>query len=163
MAIIPGSDSGKAPEALPSLAMPTLGALNQEPLLGIRRVAQLDNGNRVSSQYAHDRGFYSRPPVGPVEYGEGNIKKSTVLSGPAGYNQRNIPLPDSPDDMSQAEYLMSVKEDNPQTRLMLRQLTANPKQTMLSTPSFGDSYPYQSSNTMDNLLALAKLKKENRK
>lgn len=163
MAIIPGSDSGKAPEALPQLAMPTLGSLNQEPLIGIRRVAQLDNTNRVSNQYAHDRGIYARAPVGPVEYGEGNIKKSTLLTGIAGYNQRNIPLPDSPDDMSQAEYLMSVNEDNPQTRLALRQLTANPRQTMLKTPSFGDSYPYQSSNTMDNLLALAKVKKEGRK
>ena len=163
MAILPGSDSGKAPESTPTLAMPTLGMLNQEPLLSIRRAAQLDSTNRVSSQYAHDRGFYARAPVGPVEYAESNIKKSTLLTGVAGYNQRNIPLPDSPDDMSQAEYLMSVNEDNPQTRLALRQLTANPRKTMLKTPSFGDSYPYQSSNTMDNLLALAKVKKEGRK
>jgi hypothetical protein len=160
MAIIPGSDKGKAPEAMPQLAMPTLGTLNQEPMIGIRRVAQMDNTNRVSSQYAHDRGFYSRPPVGPVEYGEGNIKKSTALTGPAGYNQRNIPLPDSPDDMSQAEYMISLGEDTPKTRQMLRQLTSVPKQTMLQTPSFGDAYPFQSSNMADNLLALAKMKKE---
>jgi hypothetical protein len=160
MAIIPGSDRGTAPEAMPQLAMPTLGTLNQEPMIGIRRVAQMDNTNRVSAQYAHDRGFYSRPPIGPVEFGEGNIKKSTALTGPAGYNQRNIPLPNSPDDMSQAEYMISLSEDTPKTRQMLRQLTSVPKQTMLQTPSFGDAYPFQSSNMADNLLALAKMKKE---
>jgi len=163
VAIIPGSDQGKAPEAAPRLAMPTFGMLNQPPMPGVRRVAQLDNMNRVSSQFAHDRGMYSRPPVGPVEYGEGNIKKSTALTGPAGYNQRNIPLPESPDDMSQAEYMMSLSEDNPKSRLALQQLTAVPKQTMLNTPSFSDDYPFQSSNTVDNLLALAKLKKGARK
>jgi hypothetical protein len=163
VAIIPGSDQGKAPEAAPRLAMPTFGMLNQPPMPGVRRVAQLDNMNRVSSQFAHDRGMYSRPPVGPVEYGEGNIKKSTALTGPAGYNQRNIPLPESPDDMSQAEYMMSLSEDNPKNRLALQQLTAVPKQTMLNTPSFSDDYPFQSSNTVDNLLALAKLKKGARK
>jgi hypothetical protein len=163
MAILPGSDTGKAPEANPQLAMPTLGALNQEPVIGIRRVIQLDNVNRVSSQYAHDRGFYSRSPVVPVEYAESNIKKSTALTGPAGYNQRNIPLPDSPDDMSQAEYMISLGEDTSKTRQMLRQLTSVPKQTMLQTPSFGDAYPFQSSNMADNLLALAKMKKEGRK
>lgn len=163
MAIIPGSDTGKAPEALPRLAMPNLGMLNQEPMLGIRRVAQLDNANRVSAQFANDRGIRSRPPVGPVEYGEGNIKKSTALTGPAGYNQRNIPLPESPDDMSQAEYLISMGENNTQTRAALRQLTSIPRQTMLNTPSFSDDYPYQSSNTINNLLALAKLKKDTKK
>lgn len=163
MAIIPGSDQGKAPEATPRLAMPTFGMLNQPPMPGVRRVAQLDDPNRVSYQIAHNRGFYSRPPVGPVEYGEGNIKKSTALTGPAGYNQRNIPLPESPDDMSQAEYLMSLNENNPKNRMMLQQMTAVPKQTMLNTPSFSDEYPYQSSNTMNNLLALAKLKKDSRK
>ena len=163
MPIVPGSDAGKAPEATPRLAMPTFGMLNQPPMPGFRRVAQLDNPNRVSNQIAHDRGFYSRPPVGPVEYGEGNIKKSTALTGPAGYNQRNIPLPESPDDMSQAEYMMSLSEDNPKNRLALQQLTAVPKQTMLNTPSFSDDYPFQSSNTVDNLLALAKLKKGARK
>lgn len=163
MPIVPGSDPGNAPEAAARLAMPTFGMLNQPPMPGIRRVAQLDSTNRVSSQLAHDRGFYSRPPVGPVEYGEGNIKKSTALTGPAGYNQRNIPIPDSPDDMSQAEYMMSLNEDNPKSRLLLQKLTANPKQTVLNTPSFSDEYPYQSSNTMNNLLALAKLKKDSQK
>lgn len=163
MAIIPGSDLGKAPEAMPKLAVPNLGALNQGPVVGVRRVAQLDSGNRVSAQYAHDRGFYSRAPVGPVEYSEGNIKKSTALTGPAGYNQRNIPLPESPDDMSQAEYLMSLAEDTPQKRAALQQLTSVPRQTMLNVPSFSDDYPFQSSNTMDNLLALAKAKRISRK
>jgi hypothetical protein len=159
MPIVPGSDAGNSPEAAPRLAMPTFGMLNQPPMPGVRRVAQLDDMNRVSSQFAHDRGMYGRPPVGPVEYGEGNIKKSTALTGPAGYNQRNIPLPNSPDDMSQAEYMISLNENNPKTRMMLQQLTAVPKQTMLNTPSFSDDYPYQSSNTVNNLLALAKLKK----
>ena len=163
MPIVPGSDAGKAPEAAPRLAMPTFGMLNQPPVPGVRRVAQLDDMNRVSSQFAHDRGIYSRPPVGPVEYAESNIKKSVFLTGPAGYNQRNIPIPDSPDDMSQAEYMLSLSENNPKNRMVMQQLTSVPKQTMLNTPSFSDEYPYQSSNTMNNLLALAKLKKDSRK
>jgi len=163
MAILPGSDTGNAPEATPRLAMPNLGTLNQPPMLEARRVGQLDGTNRVSAQFARDRGLYSRAPVGPVEYAESNIKKSTALLGPAGYNQRNIPLPNSPDDMSQAEYMISTAEDTPKTREMLRQLTSVPKQTMLQTPSFGDAYPFQSSNMANNLLALAKMKKDSRK
>jgi hypothetical protein len=105
MAILPGSSqTGKEPENRGGLPMvPGSIGLNQEPGLGIRRVMQLDNGSRVATQFARDRGLYGRPAVGPVEYSEGNIKKSTAVTGPAGYNQRNVPLPDSPDDMSQAE------------------------------------------------------------
>ena len=55
--------------------------------------------------------------------------------------------------------MMSLNENNPKNRMMMQQLTAVPKQTMLNTPSFSDDYPYQSSNTVNNLLALAKLKK----
>ena len=136
--------------------------LNQPPMPGIRRVAQLDDANRISAQYSHDRGMYSRPAVGPVEYAEGNIKKSTALGGPAGYNQRNIPLPMSPDDMSQAEYLISLNEANPKARQAMQGLTAIPKQAMIQGTTIGDNYPYRSSNMVNNLLSLAKAKRDAR-
>lgn len=160
MPILPGSDFGKAPEANPQLAMPTMGPLNQEPMLSMRRVVQLDSGPRIAGQLATDLGLRNRPPVGPAEYAEGNIKKSTQLSGPAGYNQRNIPLPESPDDMSQAEYMLSMTDETPKARQMLRNMTMVPKQNFLRTPSFSDNYPYQSSNTVNNLLALARARKK---
>jgi hypothetical protein len=112
MAILPWvkSDRQRARESRRSPMVPGSVGLNQEPGLGIRRVMQLDSGSRVATQFARDRGLYGRPAVGPVEYSEGNIKKSTAVTGPAGYNQRNVPLPDSPDDMSQAEYMMGLQQ-----------------------------------------------------
>lgn len=63
MAILPGSGPSKTPESQPSLMVPPgIGGINQEPYLGIRRVAQLDNANRIAAQLEHDRGAYVRPP-----------------------------------------------------------------------------------------------------
>jgi hypothetical protein len=160
MAILPGSSqTGKEPEAMGGLAMPpgSVG-LNQEPGLGIRRVMQLDNGPRVATQFARDRGLYARPAVGPVEYSEGNIKKSTALTGPAGYNQRNVPLPDSADDMSQAEYMMSMQQATPQSRMMMQKMIQNPNQNFLNTKLVQQDYPLLTHNMMNNLLALSKQK-----
>jgi|DEB0MinimDraft_6_1074348.scaffolds.fasta_scaffold14522_5 hypothetical protein len=160
MAILPGSSqTGKEPEAMGGLAMPPGGVgLNQEPGLGVRRVMQLDNGSRIATQFARDRGLYARPAVGPVEYSEGNIKKSTALTGPAGYNQRNIPLPDSADDMSQAEYMMSLQQATPQSRMMMQKVVQNPSQNFLNTKLLQQDYPVLTHNMMNNLLALSKQK-----
>jgi len=160
VAIIPRSDrTGKAPEGQPRLDLPPgLLGYNKEPQLGLRRVMQLDNTNRVATQIAVNRGTYMRPPIPPVEYGEGNIKKSTQLSGPAGYNQQNIPLPDSPDDMSQAQYMSSLIQASPQSRMQLRQAISPAQQNFVNTPVSTTEYPLNTHNMMNNLLALAKQK-----
>ena len=140
------------------MAPPGLGGVNQEPLLGIRRVAQLDNANRIAAQLERDRGAYVRPPVGPVEYTEGNIKKSTALTGPAGYNQKAIPLPDSPDDMSQSQYLMSLQQGSPQQRMRMQAALAGAKQNFLNTRLQQTDYPLNTHNMMDNLMSIARAK-----
>ncbi len=160
MAILPRSDaSGKAPEASAGLMFPPgLGGYNVEPQLGVRRVAQLDSSTRVAAQLEKDRGAYIRPPVLPVEYGEGNIKKSVYMTGAAGYNQRNVPLPDSPDDMSQNQYMLSLLQNQPQQRLRLQQSLATGKQNFLNIPTAPADYPLSTHNMMNNLLALSKQK-----
>jgi hypothetical protein len=159
MAILPGIGDGKAPEQIGGLTFPAgLGGINRNPQMGVRRVMQLDNASRIAAQLEHDRGFYSRPAVGPVEYSEGNIKKSTELTGVAGYNQRNIPLKDSPDDMSQTDYLLSMKQETPQQRMRMREAVSVAKQNFLNTPTTNTEYPSNSHNMVDNLLALSKAK-----
>jgi hypothetical protein len=159
VAILPGGAAPKLPENQPMLAVPPgLGGINQEPYLGLRRVAQLDNASRIASQLEHDRGAYSRPPVGPVEYSEGNIKKSTALTGPAGYNQKAIPIPDSPDDMSQAQYLLSMQQETPQQRMRMQTALAGAKQNFLNTRLAQTEYPVNTHNMMDNLMNIARAK-----
>ena len=127
MAILPTNDTkakGKkgqfAAEYKPPAPTPNQ-YINSEPMLGIRRVMQLDNGARVATQMEVDRGVYSRPPVAPPEYSFGNIKKSTMMTGVAGYNQRELPIAESPDDMSQAEYILAVAQEvNPKARQALK-------------------------------------------
>ena len=159
MAILPGFGTSKTPESKPNFMTPAgLGGLNQEPFLGIRRVAQMDDANRVASQIEHDRGAYLRPAVGPIEYSEGNIKKSTALTGPAGYNQRAVPLPDSPDDMSQAQYLLSLEQATPAQRMRMQAALAGAKQNFLNTRLAQTEYPFNTHNMMDNLMNIARAK-----
>lgn len=159
MAILPGSGPRDVPENQASMLIPPgIGGLNQEPLMGIRRVAQLDNATRVAAQIEHDRGAYLRPPVGPVEYSEGNIKKSVYLTGPAGYNQKSIPLPESPDDMSQGQYLLSLKQSSPAERLRMQAALAGAKQNFLNARLQQMDYPLTTHNMMDNLMNIARAK-----
>jgi hypothetical protein len=160
MAIVPGLGNGKTPEQLGGLSFPAaLGGYNVEPQLSIRRVAQLDDANRIASQLEKDRGSYIRPPVGPVEYSEGNIKKSTLLTGVAGYNQRNVPIPNSPDDMSQDQYIQSIVQGTAPQRQRLQQALAVGKQNFLNTHTSSTEYPFPSHNMANNLLSLAKQKR----
>ena len=135
----------------------SLLGLNQGMTPAMRRVVQLDNGARIAAQVAVDRGIYQRPAVNPVEYGEGNIKKSTMMTGVAGYNQRVMPLPDSPDDMTQAEFMQSLAEGMPQPRMVLQEALQNPNQYFLNNTSIG----YQtegtefSHNSPTNLMRMA--------
>ena len=162
MAIVPGVGGAGAPEATPEpkFLQGRLG-YNREPDLSIRRIASIDSVTRVAAQLEHDRGVYRRPPVQTVEYGEGNIKKSHYVTGAAGYNQRAIAAPDSADDMSQEQYMLSAAQTKPEQRLRLQQeLVLNAKQNFLNTKVLTTDYPQHSHNMIDNLMSLAKAKKE---
>ena len=166
MAIIPGTDiTGKIPEdRLSGMQFPPgLTGYNRQPGIAMRRVMTLDNPNRIASQIEHDRGVYNRPPVSPVEYSEGNIKKSTELTGVAGYNHRAIPLKDSADDMSQFEYLTALRQAEPGQRLRMQQGLLDAKQYFLKTLTLPTEYASRSSNMVDNLMLLARTKLNTKK
>jgi hypothetical protein len=72
--------------------------------------------------------------VQAVEYSPGNIKTSHYPTGAAGYNPRAIAAPDSADDMSQAQYMMSLAQNKPEERLRMQQeLLLLAKQNFLNT------------------------------
>ncbi len=162
MAIIPGTGTNKTPESLPQVKFPP-GAIgiNREPDLSLRRVTTLDIPTRIASQLEHDRGVYSRPPVQAVEYNPGNIKTSHYPVGVAGYNPRAIAAPDSADDMSQQQYLMSLLQNKPEERLRMQQeLLLTAKQNFLNTRVVPTDYALNTHNTVNNLMSLAKAKKQ---
>ncbi len=161
MAVIPGVSSGRNPDAAgqPKF-MPGFMGYNREPDLTIRRAQIFDRTTRVASQLEHDRGVYTRPPVQPVEYSDANIKTSHHPIGVAGYNPRAIAAPDSPDDMSQEQYMLSLAQEKPEQRLRLQEeLLLNAKQSFLSTRVVPTDYPVLDHNTVNNLMTLAKAKK----
>ena len=108
-----------------------------------------------------------REAVGPVEYSEGNIKKSKEISGVAGYQHPDgLPIPDSPDDMNQAAYMMSVAEQTPQNRMALQQVIGgNLNQNFLDTSSAYLPQEYESPmlNMQNNLLTMATILKKGKK
>ena len=174
MAILPTQETvgGKKTkgEFAPEFKNPVGGAVppvlytNSEPVLGIRRVMLLDNGARIAAQVEVDRGVYQRPAVSPTEYSFGNIKKSTMMTGVAGYNQRELPIAESPDDMSQQEYMMAMAQQvDPKLRMALKTDTSVGRQFFLNTPSPGSiEYPTQSHQSVDNMLSVAQRLKAQR-
>jgi hypothetical protein len=159
MAILPGFGSNNLPEYTQRVPVNAGGIpLNQPPYVDLRRIQNLDSGSRVAAQAEKDLGVYMRPPVPPVEYAESNIKKSTEFTGVAGYNQRNIPLKDSPDDMSQIEYLVANDKNNPKYRMGLRDSLSGTKQNFLNNPSVSPEYPSNMHNMVNNLMYIAKAK-----
>lgn len=162
MAIIPGTGTNKNPEATPQVQFPPgLMGYNREPDLSLRRVSNLDVSTRIAAQLEHDRGVYSRPPVQAVEYNPGNIKTSHYPFGVSGYNQRAIAAPDSADDMSQQQYMMSLTQNKPEQRLRMQQeLLSIAKQNFLNTQVVPTDYALSTHNTVNNLMSLAKAKKQ---
>jgi len=163
MAILPRPGENKMPAELKPLGglaalPPGLMTANTPLEIGIRRGVQMDDSSRIAAQVQHNRGVYTRPPVGPVEYSEGNIKKSTELTGVAGYNQKEIPFRDSADDMSQMQYMDSIAQNTPEQRALLQQEMLNPNQYFLNTQEISDNKIVTSHNTPTNLMILAKVK-----
>lgn len=163
MAILPQPGTPAIPETKPGRKAPAVATGYNPPLMAaMRRAAILEDGasTRVAAQAEKDRGLYQRPPVGPVEYTEGNIKKSVNLTGPAGYNQRAIPVPGSPDDMSQEEYMQSMLKSEPKFRDKLRMAMSVPFQTFINQPTVNLDYPSLAHNMSNNLLALSVAKRQ---
>ena len=145
--------------------IPVQQYINAEPVLGIRRTLSLDNGARIAAQVEVDRGVYTRPPVQPVEYSFGNVKKSTMLTGLAGYNQRELPIAESPDDMDQQQFMLATAQEiDPNARMALKKATDVGMQFFLNTPSPGTAfdYPIESHQSINNLLANAQRVKQKR-
>lgn len=145
-------------QPLPPGFLPTTNPLE----VGIRRSAQLYNAPRTASQMAHDRGMYIRQPVGPVEYTEGNVKKSHYNTGLAGYNQRTFQLTDNPDDMSGQEYMASYAQSMPRAAREVQRATMVPQQTFNQNRLPAAYYDALPGNMASNLLEMAKMKKAQR-
>ena len=167
MAVVPGT-AGNIPEQKIVSELPKAPAYrNTAAEIQMRRIMQMDKPAAIASQYMHDRGMYERAAVGPVEYSEGNIKKSKEITGLAGYNHRDgMPIPDSPDDMNQAEYLASVGEQTPAVRMALQNIVGRKlKQNFLDTSSafLPQEYPSPMLNMQNNLLTRATIIKNSKK
>jgi hypothetical protein len=118
----------------------------------LNRATGIDNVNRVYAQYQIDHGEYARAAIGPTDFNKGNIVESQELTGPAGYNHRNVVMPMRPMDMTQAEYM--VKEQNtmdPELRVQLKTLTTNPRQNFLNGQDQSANMMSQNYNMPDNL------------
>lgn len=100
----------------------------------LRRAMTLDDVNRIQAQYNRDRGEGAREPVGPIQYGDGNIVASAEITGPAGYNHRdNLQLPMRPLDMNKAEYLIKTQNSmDPNLRAQMQVLTTAPRQNFFN-------------------------------
>ena len=107
--------------------------INDDVSITARREAYTDNVNRVFAQYNIDHGTYIRQPVDPNPYAEGNITESAQVTGPAGYNHKDIALPERPMDMPKEQYVAeTVNAADPTMRVNVQALTLLPKQNFLN-------------------------------
>ena len=145
---------GPVPELKPigmSMANPST-YLNDEISIRARQTQTLDNVNRVFHQYNIDHGSYLRTPVSPVEYGIGNVVKSNEVTGPAGYNHKEMPLPERPMDMSKGEYVAdAMMQQNPTMRGNVQALTVLPQQNFLNTQDPNQMMYLQDYRTADDM------------
>ena len=127
--------------------------MNDEASIKLRRQAMNDNVNRVFAQYNIDHGTYVRQPVDPNPYAEGNITESAQVTGPAGYNHREIPLPERPTDMSKELYVTeTVNAADPAMRANVQALTMLPQQNFLNRQDVGALSLNQDYRRQDDLM-----------
>ena len=125
---MPGLKPLGMPMAKPSAYM------NDDISITARRQAYSDDVNRVFPQYNIDNGTYTRTTVNPLPYAEGNITKSAQPIGPAGYNHREMPLPDRAVDIPKEQYIAETSlAQNPTMRGSVQALTVLPQQNFLNT------------------------------
>ena len=145
---------GPVPELKPigmSMANPA-SYLNDEISIRARQTQTLDNVNRVFHQYNIDHGSYLRTPVSPVEYGIGNVVKSNEVTGPAGYNQKEMPMPLRPGDMSRESYAMQeANKYDPTMRLNVAALSILPQQNFYDVTTADSKMPLRDYRMADNL------------
>jgi hypothetical protein len=139
---------------------------NTAEAIEARRAITIDDMNRIYTQYRRDRGEYAREPIGPIQYGEGNIVESAELTGLAGYNHKDsLKMPMRALDMSKAQYLVDTQNTmTPDMRAKLQILTASPDQTFLNVPdqayaSYPQSYRTAGSLPMQMPLNMPRVKK----
>ena len=143
---MPGLKPLGMPMAKPSAYM------NDDISITARRQAYSDDVNRVFAQYNIDHGTYSRTPVNPLPYAEGNITKSQEVTGPAGYNHKEMPLPERPMDMSKGEYVAdTMMQQNPTMRGNVQALTVLPQQNFLNTQDPNQMMYLQDYRTADDM------------
>lgn len=125
---MPGLKPLGMPMAKPSAYM------NDDISITARRQAYSDDVNRIFAQYNIDHGTYERTPVNPLPYAEGNITKSAQPTGPAGYNHKDMPLPERAMDMPKEQYVAETSlAQNPLMRGHAQALTILPQQNFLNT------------------------------
>lgn len=134
-------------------------AVNDPTTVGVRRTLQLYNPTGTAVQLDVNRGVYSRPQVGPIEYAESNIKKSRFSNGVAGYIHHQGVLTDNPDDMSVQEYVSANMQAMEPAVKNMQNTVLQPKQEFLKAQRMPEPYETFSGNMVNNLLALAKMKK----
>lgn len=127
--------------------------LNTRANIEMRRAVMLDDVNRIQSQYNRDRGESAREPVGPIQYGDGNIVASAEITGPAGYNHRDqLQLPMRPLDMNKAEYLVKTQNSmDPNLRAQMQVLTTAPRQNFFNAQD-PSAYAYTQNYVMPDSL-----------
>jgi hypothetical protein len=145
---------GPVPELKPigmSMANPST-YLNDEISIRARQTQTLDNVNRVFHQYNIDHGSYLRTPVSPVEYGIGNVVKSNEVTGPAGYNHKEMPMPLRPEDMPRESYVMQeANKYDPTMRLNVAALSILPQQNFYDVTTADSKMPLRDYRMADNL------------
>ena len=135
-------------------------SVNEPNAIGVRRVAQLFNATRTAVQTDKDNGVYTRPQVGPIEYAESNIKKSHYNPGVAGYVQHGGVLTDNADDQTVQEYMSAYMQSMKAPVVGMQAKLMNPKQNFLQTKLAPEAYEAFSGNMADNLLSIARMKKQ---
>ena len=145
---------GPVPELKPigmSMANPST-YLNDEISIRARQTQTLDNVNRVFHQYNIDHGSYLRTPVSPVEYGIGNVVKSSEVTGPAGYTHKEMPMPLRPADMPKESYVMQeANKYDPTMRLNVAALSILPQQNFYDVTTADSKMPLRDYRMADNL------------
>jgi len=145
----------------PSQSLQPLGGLASVPpasyqttptQIAMQRILDIDDVNRVQAQYETSLGDLKRSAVPPVTYGEGNIVPSNQPTGVAGYNQRDLALPNRAEDMSKESYISKTANlSDPNLRTQMRILTMYPTQNFLNNLDPSAAEGLRSYTMPDNL------------
>lgn len=135
-----GPMPGLKPLGMP-MAQPS-AYMNDTISVRARQQAAVDDVNRVLAQYKIDNGEYLRTPVSPAEYGIGNMTPSAQQTGVAGYNHREVPLPERAVDMPKEQYVVDeANSADPAFQHNVKQLTMLPQQPFYNVTTPDSTLP----------------------